>query len=831
MQLQTFLDATYPQGFAEERLPTACRTPMMLQYISVKAKHPNTLLFYRMGDFYEMFFEDAEIASRELDLTLTARNKDSEQRIPMCGVPHHAANGYIQRLTDLGYRVALCDQVEDPQTAKGIVRREVTRVVTPSMVLDPLDVESKRLLFVDAIQRVGKDWAHVRLNTVTGEMTWALLNSDEELLDVLEKPEPQEIIMSDADYSAWLDLVGVSSSHARKCLRAAYSRLPVDGLLRRCAELLQVETTESFGIPAVNAQCLPAVLALLSYATDTQKSSIWSHLTVRHIRKEALFFVDSRTYEHLEVFRSADADQKDSTLVSIFDSIHTGMGRRHLAQRLLQPTQNLSVIGAHQERVRWLAECSAVGVIIEDTLKTVWDVERLANKAITGTLNPTNAVQLSSSIKACVALSGQLGVQSPFALNPLTAQVVDLASEIERVIEEFPAADPAKGRMIRSGVDPELDDMRSVATDTQQWLDAFELEQRQITGISSLKVKYNKVFGFTIEISKANLTKVPAHYQRKQTLSNGERYITEDLLKFEKKWEHAQAFIVEREWTIFRSLAEKIRLQSRELLALAEEIGLLDVSQAAAVKLLHSNYVLPEMTRHSELYLENCRHPVLERLRGSEFVNNTVTLGAPTRFVLLTGPNMSGKSTLMRQVGLCVLLAHAGLPVPASSARIGVMDQLFSRVGASDRLSRGQSTFMVEMVETASILRRATERSLVLIDEIGRGTSTYDGMSLAWAVAQDLFGRINALTFFATHYHELVSLEQDDAHVRCAEMAIQEWEGKIIFLRKLQWGACQKSYGINVARLAGLPQHVLKNAERKLREYGDGAKRPQMSLF
>jgi DNA mismatch repair protein MutS len=781
---------------------------MLRQYLEVKAQHPDALVMYRMGDFFEMFFEDAVKAAPILEVQLTARQRGSDNEAPMCGVPHHALDTYLAKLLAAGLRVAICDQVEDPAKAKGLVRREVTRVVTPGTLADPGLLDSKEENLLVAVAWEGEAGAGAFLDVSTGAFfvrRWA--SADEAAAD-LELLRPREALLGDCP-----------------CI----TPLGGDRLLdpRRAADLLLrhlgAATLRGFGLQPDEPAVLAAAAAL-AYARETQRSEL-SHVQALTVREAGdRLILDAATLANLEVFRPAaaaaaaagGAARRRSTLLGVLDRTTTPPGGRTLREWLRRPLRDPREIGRRHEAVAELAADHPRRERLRESLARTGDPERLLARAVLGTLAPREAAALRDGLAEVPAILAALATASAPLLGALAEvdALPALAAELARVLEPAPAASLEDGGVIGPGVDEELDRYRSLTRDSKRHILALEARERDRTGISSLKVRYNRVFGYYLEVTRANQGRVPADYIRRQTLANAERYVTPELKDLEEQILAAEERQVALEQEHFRRLTGTIAAAGAGLHLLAAALGTLDALASFAEAGARQRYVRPEMLpAGSAIVIREGRHPVVEQASRDAFVPNDAELDSETsEIVLLTGPNMGGKSTYLRQVALIVLMAQAGCLVPAESAAIGVVDRIFTRVGASDDLARGESTFMVEMIETANILRHATHHSLVILDEVGRGTATFDGLSLAWAIVEYLHEERRPKTLFATHYHELTELAALLPRVVNRTMAVKEWDERIVFLRRVVPGSADKSYGLHVARLAGLPAAVIARA-------------------
>jgi DNA mismatch repair protein MutS len=807
----------------------------MRQYLDAKRQYRDAILFFRMGDFYEMFYEDALTAARALELTLTSRSKDTNGgAIPMCGVPFHAADTYIARLVRKGFRVAVCDQVEDPRKARGLVRREVVRVVSPGTLTDPAALDAREPAFLMAVTSPGGAAASLLgtalLDLSTGEFTAAEYSGAaglQALADEIAVLAPRELVVP-----AGTDPASILTDRGRPLPRITEAEawtFEHESARRTLLAQLRTASLDGFGLEAHPA-AICAAGALVQYLRDTQK------VDLAHVREVAFrtgadcLLIDPTTLRHLEVVEGVGGGRPGSLLEHI-DRTVTPMGGRQLRSWLLRPLVALERIQDRLDAVEDFAFHSTARGKLRDTLKAVHDIERLVARAALGTAGPRDLTALRQSIAAIPRVRLVLeDLQAPL-LKSLLGELDDLADvrdAIAATVADEPPAQARDGGCIRDGVDADLDELRSISRSGRQHIAEMEARERERTGIGSLKIRYNRVFGYYIEISRSNLGAVPADYHRKQTIAGGERFITPALKEYEEKVLGADERIAERELEIFERLRQAVAAEAPRIQDAARAIAGLDVFAALAEDAAVHNYTKPLMHAGDELVAADARHPVVERSVSDPFVPNDVQLdGAGHQLVILTGPNMGGKSTYLRQVALLSLMAQAGSFVPARTAKLPVVDRLFARVGASDNIARGQSTFMVEMQETANILHSATSRSLVILDEIGRGTATFDGLSLAWAVAEHLATnpRARPKTVFATHYHELTDLADALPSVANLHVVVREWRDEIVFLRKVVPGRSDRSYGIQVARLAGLPPGVVARA----REILDALERDELT--
>jgi DNA mismatch repair protein MutS len=805
----------------------------MRQYFEAKRQYRDAIVFFRMGDFYEMFYEDALTAARALELTLTSRSKDANGgAIPMCGVPFHAADGYIARLVKKGFRVAVCEQVEDPRKAKGLVRREVIRVVSPGTLTDSgyLDAREPAFLMAVAPGETAPSYGVALLDLSTGEFTTAEYqgaDGRQALADELAILKPREILAPEGfeDVAA---LVTASRISARVTHADGWT-FDHESARRMLLDQLQARSLQGFGLEGRTA-AVRAAGALVQYLRDTQKADL------AHVREVAFraaadcLIVDATTLRNLEVIDAADGGRTGSLLHEV-DRTITAMGGRLLRGWLLRPLLAVERIQDRLDAVEELAFRSTERAKLRDTFKSIHDIERLVARASLGIAGPRDLVSLRQSIAAVPRVRLLLSeLQAPLVLS-LLAELDDLAElrdDLERTLIDEPPAVARDGGMIRDGVDAGLDELRTVSRSGKVNIAQMEEAERTRTGISSLKIRYNRVFGYYIEVSKSNLANVPPDYHRKQTIAGGERFVTPALKEYEEKVLGADERSLEREIALFEAVRGRVASEAPRIQDTARGLAALDVLSALAETAAAQNYTKPMIHGGDELTAVDVRHPVVERHVADAFVPNDVTLDASTRqLIVLTGPNMGGKSTYLRQTALLCLMAQAGSFVPARSAKLPIVDRIFARVGASDNIARGQSTFMVEMQETANILHCATSRSLLILDEIGRGTATFDGLSLAWAVAEYLASgsRARPKTIFATHYHELTDLADALPNVANFHVVVREWQDDIVFLRKVVPGRSDRSYGIQVARLAGLPAPVVTRA----REILNGLERDELS--
>ena len=788
-------------------------TPLMQQYREIKARHPGTLLFFRMGDFYEMFEDDARLAARELGLTLTARNNGGAADVPLAGVPVKAATEYLRRLIALGHRVSICEQVEDPKLAKGLVRREVIETVTPGTVLAEEWLERKRNNFLVAVDPRGGAAGLAALDLTTGELVLETV-APEDLPTALARYEAPEVVLP----------AGAPVTAGGAAARSEREPWEFDPELARedLTRTFRLASLDGLGIESGDRAALGAAGALLRYARELKPGGLPHLARPRVLRRGDVLPLDEMTRRNLELVEPLrpGAAVGGTTLLEVLDRTMTPMGARLLRGWLLAPLVDPAAINARLDAVDVLVADGRGRDRVREALDGVRDLERLAGRAALGRATPRELGALRDSIHRLPDVRAALDGLEARGRAPLLEEAADrfdllqdLRDELARALVERPPAQLAEGDAIRPGYDRELDELKDARDGGKRYIAGLQARERERSGIASLKVGFNKVFGYYIEVTNPHKARVPAEYERRQTLSGAERYVTPELKEYEAKVLGAEERIAAREAELVDALRRRVTDAIARVQTTARLLARLDVWSALADLAHHDGYVRPEVNEGFTIALEGSRHPVVERMMAREaFIPNDVLLDEAGRVMLLTGPNMAGKSTLLRQVGLCVVLAQMGGFVPARRAVLGVVDRLFTRVGASDNLVRGQSTFMVEMSETSAILHGATARSLVLLDEIGRGTSTYDGVAIAWAVTEFLHNTIGCKTIFATHYHELTQLTEELAHARNFNVAVREAGDEIVFLHRLEPGGTDRSYGIHVGQLAGLPAPVVARA-------------------
>jgi len=798
-------------------------TPMLKQFMGIKDAFPDAILFFRMGDFYEMFFDDAKVASKILGITLTSRGSFNGKKVPMCGIPHHAYQSYIGKLIDSGWKVAVCEQVEDPKTAKGIVKREVVRVVTPGSLVDEKEFDRKTNLFMAAIWDENGVYGLAHADLSTGEFRLTEINSFEDLLGELGRIDPAELLLSE------LDLKTRQKDLSRYRLEIldgeTFDPRKAEELLK---EQLEVRSLEGFGCENMPGGVIAAG-ALVAYLRETQKGFPPHIKEIITYHMGAFMALDAATCTHLELLKTIRGQTAKGSLCQILDRSVTPMGSRLMKNWIAYPLIHVGPIQERLAAVACLKDDPALRQDIRSELGDIYDMARLNGRIAMKRANARDLLALKASILRLPAVKDALSGSSSILLSRLASKLDlldDVARLIQKAIHEEPPVSIKDGGIIREGYSEELDKLITLSRDGKSWIAGFATSEKERTGINSLKVGFNKVFGYYIEISKANLNLVPTDYIRKQTLVNGERYITEDLKQKEGEVLGAEEKRVAFEQQIFEEIRSRISLENQRIRETTEIIARIDVLAGLAETAERMNYTHPEINEGTDLKIVQGRHPVIEQtVKGEEFVPNDIHLDSQKQqVIILTGPNMAGKSTILRQTALTVLMAQMGSFVPAEKAEIGIVDRIFTRVGASDDLAGGRSTFMVEMNETANILRHSSPRSLVVLDEIGRGTSTYDGLSIAWAVAEALHDRASkgVRTLFATHYHELTELVTTKHRVKNFNIAVREWNDNIFFLRKLVPGGTSRSYGIQVARIAGLPEGVIARAMEILKNLEGG---------
>jgi DNA mismatch repair protein MutS len=793
-------------------------TPMLRQYFSIKEQHEGCLLLFRCGDFYETYGEDAVIASKEMEIVLTSKDAGEGRRIEMAGIPYFALEQYLHMLVGKGYKVALCDQVEDPKMSKGLVKREVVRIISSGTILEPEMLDTRSHNYLACLMRHRDSLAMALADISTGDFEVTQFPGDDEeiLFEELDRWRPSEVIVD-----------SLISGGGRLRDLVAREKLPFTAL-RELPDPLGAEEIlkNHYGLRTLMGTglveqegALCAAACLLQYLKETQKNTPLALRLPRYFSRSEYLSIDSTSKRNLELFQTIVARERKGTLLWAIDSTVTPMGARLLKAWLAQPLLKRGEIEKRLDAVQELMGNYDAAQAMARELKKVQDLERLLSKVVYGTCNGRDLLGISSSLEQvphlkdrCAALRSELF--SRLTIDPLA----DLRFHLERSIEPSAPATLREGNLIREGFHQELDELRQMRKSAKEWIARYEEKERDRTGIRSLKVGFNQVFGYYIEVTRANLKSVPEDYIRKQTIANGERFFSPDLKEYETKVLSADERIKSLEYEIFQEIRGVVAGSASRLQELSRALALADVLISFASTAVLNHYTRPVIEENCVLDIKDGRHPVIEQISGEPFVKNDVYMDDQERLIIITGPNMSGKSTYLRQIALITILAQMGSFVPASMARIGIVDKIFTRVGATDDLHLGQSTFMVEMLETANILNNATDRSLIILDEIGRGTSTYDGLSIAWAVAEFLYGTIRGKTLFATHFHELTSLSRLHEGIKNKRVAVKETGDEVIFLHKILPGSSDKSYGIYVAKLAGFPAEILERASEKLED-------------
>ncbi|UCD34660.1 MAG: DNA mismatch repair protein MutS [Nitrospiraceae bacterium] len=779
----------------------------MKQYQDIKNRYPDTIVFFRLGDFYEMFGPDAVTASKVLQIALTSRDKGKKEPLPMCGIPHFTSESYIAKLVKAGHKVAVCEQVEDPREAKGIVRREVVRVITPGTFLPDSPKENN---FILGFYQKENIYGIAVADITTGEFqVYETINS---VVDEITRFQPKEILHPLSFKSNASLVEGLDEFYL-----TPYDDWYFDYIeaYRKLIKHFRVASLEGYGCEGMIV-AISAAGALLNYLEETQKDSLtFKKITV--VRRESKMLLDAITLKNLEVTRNMRTGGTEGSLLQVMDETETPMGGRLLRSWIINPLMEVEEIRLRQDAVAALLDDPGRLSKIQSCLKEIHDIERLASRISSGSANARDLLALRGSLDSLPALRESLRGCDDRTVSALAGRI-DVLSHVSALIGESIADDAPlalrEGGLITKGYSPEIDELRQISSSGKDFIASLQVRERERTGITSLKVGYNRVFGYYIEVTKANLAQVPEDYIRKQTLVNGERFITPELKEYESKVLGAEERLKNLEYDVFAGIRTMIAAETEKLRQTAAAVAELDGLHSFAFIAKHYNYERPVVHEGDEILISEGRHPVIERLPGSEkFIPNDCLIDSRSnRILIITGPNMAGKSTYMRQVALIVLMAQTGSFVPAGESRIGIVDRIFTRIGASDVITKGQSTFMVEMIETANILNNGTGKSLILLDEVGRGTSTFDGISIAWSVVEYIAGVLKARTLFATHYHELTELSLVLEGIKNLNVAVREWGDEIIFLRRIEEGGADKSYGIQVARLAGLPAETIKRA-------------------
>ena len=792
-------------------------TPLMKQYNEIKKDYEDSILFFRLGDFYEMFFEDAVKASKELGLTLTSRNKEKDANVPLAGVPYHSASSYITKLVSKGYKVAICEQVEDPKSAKGIVKREVVKVVTPGTVIDVDSLDSKSNNYLLSIREADGKIGIAYIDITTGEFKVTEIEKEKDyskLFNELNKIEPKEILLLDSFYE---DVREQIDDYVQK----NQASVSIVGKTRDGNKFLMdyfgVISLESYGIKDKKAVIGAAAMAL-DYAQTMQLENELTVEKIEFLNTSNYAEINSITRKNLELTKNQREKTVYGSLLWVLDRCKTSIGTRLLKRYINNPLLNAKEIEKRQQDVQYFIDNILIREDLKEKLDNVYDLERLLGKIIFGNENGKDLLALKNTLKSSIEIMNILK-ETNFFEEINVKKLYDVYVLIDESIDEDAPFTVREGGMIKRGYNQELDEIHQIMNSGKDFLLEIEQREKEATGIKNMKIKYNKVFGYFIEVTKSNLDLVPETYTRKQTLANAERFITPELKKYEDTIINSKAKISDLEYYLFKEISAQVKDERNILTSLAEKLAYLDVIVSFATIAIENDYVKPEMLENSDiLEIVEGRHPVVEKLIGrSDFIANSTKLKEKERFVVLTGPNMSGKSTYMKQVALISIMAQVGSYVPAKEAKLSIVDKYLTRIGASDDILSGQSTFMVEMSEVSNILNNATEKSLIILDEVGRGTSTFDGVSIATAISIYIHNEIKAKTIFATHYHELTDLENKFDDIVNYRIEVNEKDGKVIFLRNIVKGGADKSYGIEVAKLAGLPKEILKESKKILK--------------
>ena len=801
-------------------------TPAMKQFHKFKQQHPDSILFFRMGDFYETFYEDAKTCSKVLGLTLTSRSK-AKNPIPLAGVPYHAVDGYLKKMLQAGYKVAVCEQVEDPKTAKGVVKRDVVRVVTPGTLTDDMLLTAKEDNFLCAVSMGTKHKAAISWVDISTGHFFAQEMPEDRLLDELLRLSPAECLLADRRGELFETETKKLISDITQLTNAVVTERPgwyfdPYQARQRLLKHFGTATLEGFGISDGEDSLICPAGAVIEYLNETQKTTLGHIRNLKKISRQNFLQIDPTSLRSLEILRTIRTESTKGSLLVSLDETITGMGGRMFRNWLCMPLCDLGAIARRQDAVEEIKNIDGILSELRKLFSNISDTERIAARISTFRASPRDLVALTSTLRQIPQLRGileQFGSELLIKLAGKCDSMDELADLLESAIKPEPPSHLRDGGVIKTGFSEELDRLRSISKDGRSWLQDYQKQQAERTGIANLKIGFNKVFGYYIEVSRSAADKVPVDYVRKQTIKNAERYITEKLKEFETQALSADDKALELEQQLFEQLRRQSAQYVSRLQQLADTIAQCDCLAGLAYLARRRNYVRPKLTAGREFIINEGKHPVLSEMLGPQFVPNDIALtGAAGDILIITGPNMSGKSTYIRQVALLVLMAQIGSFIPAKNAEIGLVDRIFTRVGASDELVRGQSTFMVEMNETANIINNATDKSLVILDEVGRGTSTYDGLSLAWAITEHIAGKIKCRTLFATHYHELTELAELFGNVKNCNVAVREWMDEVVFLHKILPGGTDKSYGIHVAKLAGLPKTILERSKEILEE-------------
>ena len=791
-------------------------TPLMKQYKTIKEEYQDSILFFRLGDFYEMFFKDAEVAAKELGLTLTSRNKEKDIDVPLAGIPYHSASSYISKLVNKGYKIAICEQTEDPKQSKGIVRREVVKIITPGTIVDVDSLDATSNNYLLSIKMIDKNIGIAYIDITTGEFKVLELQKDEDyskLFNELNKIEPREILVESNFYEVIKEKIDDFIQKSNSSLTIVDKIRDTEG---RILGYFNIVSLESFGIKGLK-HVIDAAALVLDYAITMQKENNLSIERIEFINVSSFSEINAITRKNLELTKNQREKTVYGSLLWVLDKCKTSMGTRLLKKYINNPLMDRELIINRQEDVLYFIENIIIREDVKEKLESIYDLERLFGKIIFGNENGKDLIALKHTIKSSIEIC-QILIQTAFFKDINMQKLLEIYKIIDESINEESPFSIREGNIIKRGYNKELDEIFKIMNSGKDYLIEIETRERERTGIKNMKIKYNKVFGYFIEVTNSNLNLIPDDYIRKQTLSNAERFITPELKTYEDTIINAKAKIEDLEYYLFKEVTSKIKLYSQELSKLAEQLSYLDVIVSFATTAIENNYSRPEITDGFELEIISGRHPVVEKLIGrEEYVSNDVKFDEKERFMVLTGPNMAGKSTYMKQVALIAIMAQIGSYVPSEKATLPIIDKFLTRIGASDDILTGQSTFMVEMSEVSNIINNATERSLIILDEVGRGTSTFDGISIATAISEYIHDKIKAKTIFATHYHELTDLENKFDNIVNFRIEVEEKNNKVMFLRTILKGGADKSYGLEVARLAGLPKEILLNGKKILR--------------
>lgn len=794
-------------------------TPLMSQYKEIKEQNKDNLLFFRLGDFYEMFFDDAVIASKELGLTLTSRNREKGQDVPLAGVPYHSVSSYIAKLVNKGYKVAICEQVEDPKSVKGIVKREVVRVITPGTVIDTDYLDEKSNNYLMGIKIDGNKGAIAYVDITTGEFKASELEGEDiifKLLGEINKIAPKEILLEEKTYDKYYEELKKHNTLSDVNISKITEKRKCEDYLK---DYFKVISLESFGLKD-RKMAIVVSATILNYVVELQKGKELPVNNILYTSSENIMELNITTQRNLDIVDNYREKNGVGTLLWVMDECMTSMGSRLLKKFIKNPLLDIEKINERQKDIAFFIENVLLREEIREKLKSIYDIERIIGKLILETENGRDLISLKISIKNSLEILKLLQGNSIFSIEVKT--LIDIYNLIEKTIVDEPPFSVREGGIIRQGYNEMLDELHGLSKDGKDYILEIENRERERTGIKGLKIKYNKVFGYFIEVTRANAHLVPADYIRKQTLANAERYIVPDLKEYEEKVLNAKDKIENLEYQLFKEVAYEIKSHKEILQDLAYKIAYLDVASDLAHIAIKNSYVQPEIHAGKDIEIIAGRHPIVEKLiPAGEYVKNNIVFDDNKEMIILTGPNMSGKSTYMKQVALIIIMAHMGSYVPANYAKIGLVDKIFTRIGASDDLLTGQSTFMLEMSEVANIVNSTTNRSFIILDEIGRGTSTFDGISIATAITEYIHERIGAKTIFATHYHELTQLEDKLDRAENYRIEVKENDKEIVFLREIVKGGADKSYGIEVARLAGLPKEILDRSKSVLKNLED----------